>query len=48
MKYLAYSILGILLLVVGCNPQEKGTEWYERQLNAYIKHHYGVSPIQGQ
>jgi len=23
MKYLAYSILGILLLVVGCNPQEK-------------------------
>ena len=32
---------------IGCNPQDSTTEWYERQLNAYIKDIYGVSPAQG-
>ena len=29
---------------IGVNPQDHETEWYERQLNAYIEYRFGVTP----
>lgn len=44
MKYLAYSILGILLLVISCNPQEKPLDgnYPETKMIDHVDTYFGV------